>query len=164
LPINYNAFGERLCITAKDAEWLNNLQPGDQIDALKYNKQFMCWTRATVINTSADEIEVEYHNETEGLNQRRIKKNSFELAELGTRSLDFDWRQNLKLGDIIDYYTFYTDWNKYKIVTLETNNMEGIHEIKTMTLESLDKNEIDDTNKYLVKISAHSNTKLPKLH
>ena len=56
--------------------------------------------------------------------ENTVLSSSAEIAPIGTRCLDFDWRENLKEGDIVDCYDTANVWYRSTIlkkITKETS-------------------------------------------
>jgi hypothetical protein len=53
------------------------------------------WTRGRIVGIGENRFEVRYDSEKIERSRKYVKKNSFELDKWGTRSSDWDWRDNL---------------------------------------------------------------------
>lgn len=64
----------------------------------------MCWSRGRISKVGyASSFYVEFLNDRKSMD-RSIDKRSFELAPVGMFTAeDYEWRQNLKVGDPVDY-------------------------------------------------------------
>ena len=116
-------FGEQLDIPDQQKEWVDNLEPGDEIDCLKSYGGKKIWSRGEVLSNDYNLIKVRYINDNF---DTYIQNKYFELAKRGTREVDFDWREELKEGDEVDYYNIRKDWGRYTIseIEVETNNFD----------------------------------------
>ena len=92
-------------------DFLNDLKVGDLIDAIKYESGFKkaTWSRGAIIELSEDYVTVKYLQDLK-FSQKDFVRNSVEIAPLGTKSLDFEWRMALKEGDTLDCCDNYGGW------------------------------------------------------
>lgn len=99
-------------------EFVELLQPGDQLDAVKYDTSTKkaTWSRATLKEIDQDGIlSVEFLNDSRKAT-RDIMNDSIEIAPVGTYSKDFEWRLSIKEGDIIDCSEMYGLWYTSTVV------------------------------------------------
>jgi len=84
-------------------EFLQKLVPGDHIDLLKYDTTIKkaYWSRAEIIRRNVGSLDLQFLKDTRG-QSRVVDEDSMELAPVGTRSTDFEWRLELKVGDLVD--------------------------------------------------------------
>ena len=71
------------------------------IESHRHSHESKNWTRGIIKEISNDMLVVFVAEEN---NLLYIRKNSFEYAKANTMTRDYDWRINLKEGDIIDCY------------------------------------------------------------
>lgn len=98
--------------------FLETLQPGDLLDVIKYDTptKKATWSRAVFKEVDQDGIiSVEFVNDARRAS-RDVMNDSIEVAPLGTYSKDFEWRMNLKEGDIIDCSEMYGMWYTATVV------------------------------------------------
>jgi len=89
---------------------------------LKKNDKFWNWSRATVVNTKPEDISLWFHGDDPDCDLVEKQKMGYEIEPLGNRSKsDFEWRNGLKVGDKIDYYTMLLDWKEYEITQIFVN-------------------------------------------
>jgi hypothetical protein len=83
--------------------FLETLPIGSQLDAVKYDSSVKkaTWSRALLKEVEEGFITVAYLNDCKNA-ERDIVSDSVDLAPLGTHSTDFEWRMQLKEGDLID--------------------------------------------------------------
>jgi len=120
-----------------EKQWrLEQLQPGDVVDAVKRvsvkDLSLASWSRATVheVNrvpiTDQDDpfnsmsVEVIFEKDREGL-KTRFELGDWRFAPAGTYSHDFEWRYALKEGDNLDCMDDEKDWYKSTVMGTRTN-------------------------------------------
>ena len=125
-------FGEQLSIPEKHKEWVDNLEPGATVDCLKNYGGKKIWSKAEILSNDYNLIKVRYLKDNY---DTYIQNKYFELAKLGSRESDFEWRESLKVGDEVDYYNIRKDWGRYTVfeVDTETNNFD--EEVKMLKLQ-----------------------------
>ena len=129
-------FGSKLEMSYEMESWITSLKSDDKIDVIKSDGTVLNWTRATIVNIFDYRIEVVYEGETSDKNRRSIKKTSFEIDRYKSRSLDFDWRENLEVGEFVDYYLTEDGWILCQIVAISKDQeYEDGPEIKTFDAE-----------------------------
>jgi hypothetical protein len=136
-------FGEPIEVDEEIKKWVDGLQPGTKVDCLKNYANKKNWSRAVIETKDATFIRVRYMND---LQDSYIQNRYFEIAPLGTRETDFEWRENLKIGDLVDYYHFRYDWGLYKVVNIFAE--ENIHRetTKSVELQRVSPNTAGDQN------------------
>ncbi|EAR94410.2 ubiquitin carboxy-terminal hydrolase (macronuclear) [Tetrahymena thermophila SB210] len=86
-------------------EWLQNLQVGQIVDAIKIDKQYVkhCWSRAEIVNIQDDHIFIRFLNSSKQFN-RSVFRENFDIREKGSKCPDeeMEWRLQLKEGDLVD--------------------------------------------------------------
>ena len=86
-------------------QWVQSLKEGDLIDCIKIESQSKkaCWSRAKIGFVLENHYRIAFLNDRESSN-RYVEKNNqaHEIAALGTKTKDYEWRMNLKAGDFID--------------------------------------------------------------
>ncbi len=101
--IKYNEYNENY-LPKKNKISISELKEGDEIDvSIKNPDHFynQIWVRGTILSIDEKIFSVKILNEHEPLS---INFSSFEYAKKGSFTEDWDWRLNLKEGDIIDCY------------------------------------------------------------
>lgn len=80
-----------------------------------HNKANFNWTRCPVINTDIEKrlvtLQVPYLNET-----FTVSIDSFRVYPVNTFTKDYQWRQNLKSGDLVDALDEFDNWIKATII------------------------------------------------
>lgn len=134
-------FGEPIEVDEEIKKWIDNLQPGTKVDCLKNYANKKNWSRAVIESKDSVIVRVRYLHD---LQDSYIQNRYFEIAPLGTRETDFEWRENLKVGDLVDYYHFRYDWGLYKII--DVFEEENIHHelVKTVELQRVSANKPSD--------------------
>ena len=62
------------------------------------SSSYCSWTRCKVINKDNKKYTIKYHNSD---TQITLKDMPF-FDKLGSRTIDYDWRMNLEIGDVLD--------------------------------------------------------------
>ena len=62
-----------------------------------------CWTRGKIKSINEEEYTIEYHDNKE-VKEKKISFSELNIYPSGTKTIDWDWRTNLKQWDIIDCY------------------------------------------------------------
>ena len=81
-----------------------DMQVGVEVDALRVDeerKKKQVWGRAEIRIVEAERVFVKFANERK-TQARWIEKKSWEVQPVGTRTVDYEWRMNLQVGDVID--------------------------------------------------------------
>jgi hypothetical protein len=94
-PCQTHPFGFKLQVSEAMEDWTNSLSIGDPIDVIKSDGFVQNWTRGRIVGIGENRFEVRYDSEKIERSRKYVKKNSFELDKWGTRSGDWDWRENL---------------------------------------------------------------------
>ena len=106
-------FGDHLGEHADFSAWVKTLQVGDKIDAVKYCKHEhrAIWSRATILEVSLHKVLIQFVGEHSKIyHNRTLDLTPFLINQLGSRSLDWDWRENLKHGDQVDVFFGRKGW------------------------------------------------------
>ena len=103
-------FGELLEPSSSMKTWVTNLKNGDMVDCIKSYASKKIWSRAELIKSEYNMLKVKFIDDDL---ETFIQNKFFELAPLKSKSIDFEWRQQLKKGDKVDYYSYHTDWQCY---------------------------------------------------
>jgi hypothetical protein len=77
------------------------------VDCLKSLGSRKCWSRAVYEGAESNYYKVRFLNER---NLSYINNIETELAPLGSRSADYEWREALKPGDTVDYFHYQSMW------------------------------------------------------
>jgi len=122
-----------------ELEWRQSLKTGDKVDIVKTvsirDLKMSAWNRGTVIWVSQPEdsesgspkikVDIQYENDKDAL-QKRLDISDWRIAPLGTFTEDWNWRYEIKLGDVLDCLDEEKDW--YKSTVLKTRvgtNQQG---------------------------------------
>ena len=95
--VEFNTTFLKLKNETKDFE----LEPDKEIDLLVQSKEvynFWIWVRAIICNVFDEHVTIRSPASDA---PHVLKKNTYEYAKVGTYTVDWDWRCNLKEGDII---------------------------------------------------------------
>lgn len=87
--------------------WIDKLQVGTQIDAMRCYSSKQIWSRAIFESQDYNYVRVRFYGET---TSSYISNRYFDIRPFGSKSVDFDWRENLKKDDLIDYFNLKTGW------------------------------------------------------
>ncbi|KAL4448730.1 hypothetical protein ABPG74_012819 [Tetrahymena malaccensis] len=106
-------------------QWEQNLKIGDIIDCIKFEcyQKRQSWSRAVIERIDDTSVSVRYLNDQ--VDDRIFTKSSYQIASLGSKSLDFEWREQLKVGDEVDFVDTYNIWRNATILDIkevELNN------------------------------------------
>ncbi|KAL4498387.1 hypothetical protein ABPG72_013193 [Tetrahymena utriculariae] len=106
-------------------QWEQNLKIGDTIDCIKFEcyQKRQSWSRAVIERIDDTSVSVKYLNDQ--VDDRIFTKSSYQIASLGSKSLDFEWREQLKVGDEVDFVDSYNIWRNATILEqkeVEINN------------------------------------------
>ena len=130
-------FGDKLANNFDHQAWVHNLQIGEEVDAVKFckNECRAIWSRATVTEIEGYKVYVKFMNDNNKTYQHRgVSMTPFMINKFKTRSLDFEWRENLGKGDFVDIYLGRKGWLYFEIVESHlTENPESGEKIKTIS-------------------------------
>ena len=115
---NYAPFGDQLCEDQGFNEWADGLKEGDEVDAIKFWQADtkMIWSRGIVTDVKQYNVYVNYHGESQSqVKEKFLKKAPFQINRLGSRSVDFGWRENLSKGDTFDFFMGKKGWLLFTI-------------------------------------------------
>jgi len=73
------------------------------------------WSRGKVIAIKPNKLKIEFLYDQFDYNTF-FDKNSYMIAPYNTKSQNFDWRMNLKAGDLIDCEDHYGSWYNSTII------------------------------------------------
>lgn len=140
-------FGEKLGNHSQYEEWFAKLAEGDKIDAVKFckNETRAIWSRAVILELLESKAYVRFESEDSGIfHYRAVPLNPFSISPYKLRSVDFEWRQQLKKDDLVDYYFGRKGWILYKITDVqESVSSETGESIRRVSLELSNKDEPD---------------------
>ena len=133
-------FGDKLGSHSEYEEWSSKLAEGCKIDAVKFckNEARAIWSRAVILEVLESKAYVRFENEDSGVyHYKAVQLNPFSISPYKHRSIDFDWRQQLKKDDLVDYYFgSRKGWILYKIVDVqETVSSETGETIRRVSLQ-----------------------------
>jgi hypothetical protein len=117
--LNY-PFGYGLGDNTEFYKWVETLHTGQEIDAVKFckNESKAIWSRATIIDVSNFRVNVKFNNEAGKIfSSRTLSVSPYLINQLGTRAIDFEWRENLKKGDLIDAFYGRKGWLLFSVVS-----------------------------------------------
>jgi CTP:phosphocholine cytidylyltransferase-like protein len=122
-------FGENLCVDSNYDDWAESLKVGDKVDAIKAQSALtdakMIWSRGVVTGVRPYYVTVAFYGENQtSLTDKFIKKTPYNLNKYGTRSVDFEWRENLKEGDTFDLYLGKRGWMLFTVESVITQWQE----------------------------------------
>jgi ubiquitin carboxyl-terminal hydrolase 34 len=123
-------FGELFEPDESHKKWVDSLTKGDRVDALRNYAAKKNWSRAIVEQKDSNIFQIRYIND---INETYIQNKYFEIAPAGSKESDFEWRESLKEGDLVDYYSFKSDWMLYRITKITED--VNIHNEVMKTLE-----------------------------
>ena len=136
--VNKYPFGELLEISNNHKNWVDNLKINDKIDFLRSTQDYKIWTRAVI-------IENDYNLKIRFLNTNTthyVRNQYYDIMVYKSLSKDFDWRQNLKKNDEIDFFRYKSKWNVFKIIDVIEEDYYG--EI-CKKIRIVKKNDFDDS-------------------
>lgn len=118
-------------------EWANGLKEGDLVDALKEETNVkkqnkLCWSRAKVTNVLQTFIEIEFLNESQ-IFTKTLRKDTLDIAPLKSKTADdWDWRFQLKAGDLIDCCDAKCIWYVSTVLDVSVSEINGtqIHQAR----------------------------------
>ena len=139
--INVFPFGEQLDVSDELKEWVDGLQEGDEVDCLKNYGGRKIWSRGKILSNEYNLVKVRFSNDNY---DSYIQNKYFELAQLGTREQDFDWRENISEGDEVDYYNIRKDWKRYKVLEIEIEENSYDEDVRLLKLKKTE----DQENEY----------------
>lgn len=135
-PYHY-PFGDKLASSFDLYAWVAGLKPGDLIDAAKFCKHETraIWSRAKVVEADNYKVYVKFLNENNKVYQNKsLSISPFMLAPYKSRSLDFEWRENLEKGDHIDIYLGRKGWLYFEVTeVLIIENPESGEKVKKVS-------------------------------
>lgn len=137
------AFGDLLKVPEESAEFLKTLKKGDFVDCWKSQAYQKSWSRATYEGYETGLARIRFFGD---VNVTFLNTPIFEIAKLGTKSIDFEWRENLQVGDLVDYYHYKINWALYRVVKVTSDeNMYG-EILKSVQLqkENTEKSELEN--------------------
>jgi len=145
-------FGEPLEPDSEIKKWVDDLRPGTLVDCLKTYAGKKHWSRAFIDNRDNMYLKVRFVGD---IQEQYIHHRYYEISPLGSRETDFAWREELKAGDLIDYYSFKYDWALYRITkVVEDRNQYGElvksfeiqKEVKEITAKKTNENQVSASN------------------
>ncbi|EAS02785.2 ubiquitin carboxy-terminal hydrolase (macronuclear) [Tetrahymena thermophila SB210] len=131
-------------------QWEQNLKIGDIIDCIKFEcyQKRQSWSRALIERIDDTSVSVKYLNDQ--VDDRIFTKSSYQIAPLGTKSLDFEWREQLKVGDEVDFVDSYNIWRNATILEIkevEVNNGTIVKSVLVgLRIYREDGNRLDEQN------------------
>ena len=99
-------------------DWVSQLQPGDEVDAVKTSAyDLKIWSKARVTDIKGTgTCYVTFLGEKISNPEKMVKKSQFSTYRLGAYSeADFEWRENLAVGDKLDYYMHGRGWKLWAV-------------------------------------------------
>ena len=110
-------------LSEEDREWRLSLKEGSLIDAIKIEKDYnlKCWAKAKILEVKGDGsyFLVDFENEP-AKSARELTRYSLEIARYEQMSKDDEWRNNLKVSDLIDAFDSTKIWYASTIVATNT--------------------------------------------
>ncbi|MCQ2815956.1 MAG: hypothetical protein MJ252_01700 [archaeon] len=141
--IEYNT----LYLKKKEETEEEDLEQNKEVDLFVASKEaynFHVWVRAIICNVFEEHISI---RSPVSESPHIIKKGSYEIAKLGTYTKDWEWRCNLKEGDIIDCFeraTFYPA----TVVDKTEKEFRGIKKIEYRLGFRIYEDSVEDFEKY----------------
>lgn len=118
----YYPFGHKMEDLAEYAAWSETLKVGDIVDAVKHcaKETKAIWSRAEVIEIDSYNITVRFVSELQKIYSRKILSlTPYSIRPLGKKSLDFEWREGLKPGALVDINYGRKGWILFKMYEVE---------------------------------------------
>jgi ubiquitin C-terminal hydrolase len=106
------AFGELSQVDQSNAKFVDSLKKGDLIDCVRTISNKQLWTRAVFDSHDGTYTRVRFLGEG---SYAYIINPDFDIRPFGTKSIDYDWREGLNVGDFVDYYNYKTGWVLAKV-------------------------------------------------
>ena len=80
------------------------MKVGDFVDVIKTSNltDKICWSRGEIIEVDDDELRISYLYDCSG-KKVILKNTSPQIAPFESKTPNFDWRLNLKVGDLVDF-------------------------------------------------------------
>lgn len=125
-------FGELLEPDESARRWVDALERGALVDCLKTYAGKKNWSRAVVELRDSIVMRVRFVNDQ---HDTYIQNRYFEVAPLGSRETDFEWREGLKVGDLVDFYSFRSDWALYKIIRISEDQNPAGEPVRTLEIQ-----------------------------
>ena len=140
--IEYNKYNEQY-LRKKNEILTSELKEGEEIDVLIQDLDYFnyhVWVRGRIISIEEKTFQVKILNKDEPL---ELNFSSFEYAKKGSFTEDWDWRLNLKEGDIVDCYKRI----KYYPATV-VERFDSDNELKYKISFRIYVNSVDNIDKY----------------
>ena len=140
--IEYNKYNEQY-LRKKNEILTSELKEGEEIDVLIQDLEYFnyhVWVRGRIISIEEKTFQVKILNKDEPL---ELNFSSFEYAKKGSFTEDWDWRLNLKEGDIVDCYKRI----KYYPATV-VERFDSDNELKYKISFRIYVNSVDNIDKY----------------
>ena len=141
----YHPFGDKFGDFTAFQAWVEKIEVGDEIDAVKFCKHEnrAIWSRATVSEIAGYKVYVKFHSENSKIYHNRcLNMTPFLINKPTTRSLDFEWRESLKKGDKVDIYFGRKGWLYFDIIESITMEAEETGEkFTTVSCELVDEDD-----------------------
>ena len=116
-------FGELLLADQQTKTWVDEeLREHDLVDVAKSYSNLNIWSRGKRMHCEGMLDKVRYSNDG---SLGYLNRKYTELAPYKTRSLDFDWRQQLKEGEWVDLYTNDKEWTLGVILKVELEEIQS---------------------------------------
>ena len=120
-------FGDHLGDHSAFSVWAAKLQAGDIIDAAKYCKHEnrAIWSRARVLEASVVKVAVQFVGEHAKIyHHRTLATTPYAIQPEGSRSVDWEWREKLGAGQLVDVYYGRKGWLLLEVKEVETKQNE----------------------------------------
>jgi len=99
-------------------EWRASLAQGENIDAVKVDMEYdrKCWARANVaLIDEEDYLYLEFEEEGTEFD-RKVPRQSCEIAPFKSKSGDDSWREGLESGSFVDVFDTFSTWYNSTII------------------------------------------------
>jgi hypothetical protein len=104
----YFPFGDKLGDHTEFYKWAGKLKVGDQLDAVKFCKKdtVAIWSRAIVVEVNSNhKLSVKFYADSSKIyHDYGVFVSPFRIQAPKSRSLDYEWRENIKVGEEVDVF------------------------------------------------------------
>lgn len=119
---HFYPFGHKMEDLSEYSAWSEQLKVGDLVDAVKYcpKETKAIWSRAQVVEIDSYNVTVRFVSELQKIYARKVLTlTPYSIRPLGEKSLDYEWRQNLKPGALVDINYGRKGWILFKMYEVE---------------------------------------------
>jgi ubiquitin C-terminal hydrolase len=117
------AFGTSNELDGQLKKWIDTLQKGEPIDVLKTFGGKQNWTRGTFDSKEPSFCKIKYWGESA---LSYMMNHYLEIRPFKSMSTDFEWREGLKEGDLVDFHSFRSGWILARVAAvIITENYDG---------------------------------------